>query len=86
MLNCVKDNEISDIIEGSVNALGLETKGRVKIKGGSCLEVLAGVVRDVPLFNNAGPWALGMKGATVANAEHIYGEVLEELKPGWGKA
>ncbi|KAJ9612283.1 hypothetical protein H2200_003880 [Cladophialophora chaetospira] len=85
MLSCIKDNEISNIIEGSVGAKGLVETERIKIRGGACLEVLAGVVRDVPLFNNPGPHAAGTKGASVTDGEKVYEEILGELKPGWGK-
>lgn len=85
MLACVKDIEISSIIEGSANANGVGDKEMIQIKGGSCLEVLAGTVRDVPMFGNIGPQATGRKGASVSDGEKIYKEVLEELKPGFGK-
>lgn len=74
MLACVKDNEL--------NGKGAE---KVPIKGGTCLEVLAGAVRDVPLFNNIGPYATGQQGATVSDAVKIVDEVQGLLKPGWGK-
>lgn len=86
MLSCVKDKEISNTIEGSENVPKDLEKETIQIKGGSCLEVLAGVVRDVPLFNNAGPYATGQKGATVSDGAKLYQEVLGLLKPGWGKS
>ena len=86
MLACVKDNEIPNIIEGSVSANVSVEKETIQIKGGSCLEVLAGTIRDVPLYNNVGPYALGRPGATSSDAGKIYEEVLGELKPGWGKS
>jgi 3-hydroxybutyrate dehydrogenase len=87
MLSCVKDDEIPNVIEGSPSANDVVAEREtIRIKGGSCLEVLAGLVRDVPLYNNVGPYALGRKGATVSDADKIYKEVVGELKPGWGKA
>ena len=87
MLSCVKDNEIPNIIEGSAAVTaGLSVeKETIQIKGGTCLEVLAGTVRDVPPFNNAGPRALGRPGASVSDGEKSVHDVLAELKPGWGK-
>ncbi|KIW71169.1 hypothetical protein PV04_03364 [Phialophora macrospora] len=88
MLSCVKDDEIPNVIEGSPNAKDAAgERETIRIRGGSCLEVLAGFVRDVPLFNNTGPYVLGKKGASVSDADTIYQEVVGELKkPGWGKA
>ena len=87
MLACVKDSEISSIIEGSASVNGVAEKETIQIRGGSCLEVLAGVVRDVPLYGNAGPYATGRKGARVSDAEKVYQEIVGELKkPGWGKS
>ena len=86
MLACVKDSEISSIIEGSASADGLAEKEMIPINGGSCLEVLAGTVRDVPIFGNVGPYANGGKGGSITEGRKIYEEIHGELKPGWGKA
>ena len=76
MLACVQDDEISS---------GMEGEDVIRIQGGSCLEVLASTVRDVPLFNNVGPFALGRKGAKAGQTKESKDEVLGLLKPGWGK-
>jgi 3-hydroxybutyrate dehydrogenase len=86
MLACVKENEISNIIKGRDDVTGGIEKTTIPIKGGSCLEVLAGVVRDVPAFNNPGPLAAGSKGASASGALVMLEEVHDLLKPGWGKA
>lgn len=85
MLSCVKDKEISNTIDGSETAPKDLQKEMIQIKGGSCLEVLAGVVRDVPMFNNIGPYATGQKGASVTDGAQLYHEVAGLLQPGWGK-
>jgi 3-hydroxybutyrate dehydrogenase len=85
MLACVKDNEIPNVIEGSATANGEVEREIIQIKGGSCLEVLAGTVRDVPLFGNIGPYALGRPGSTVTDGKKVFDDVLDVLKPGWGK-
>ncbi|KAF4978415.1 hypothetical protein FDECE_18223 [Fusarium decemcellulare] len=77
MLVLVEKNDTSLIVE-----LGATQH---KIEGGTCLEILPGSVRDVPLFNNAGPLIDGgAKGASdqVANFEE---DILKDLKKlGWG--
>ena len=75
MLACVRDEEVGS---------GMEGEERIRIQGGTCLEVLAGTVRDVPLYGNVGPFALGRKGAEAGNPETLKNEVLGLLKPGWG--
>lgn len=75
MLARVKDNEIQ-------SEAGGET---IPIVGGTCLEILAKYVRDVPLLNNIGPEATGKPGAAVSDGAEIYTEVVGLLKPGWGK-
>ena len=85
MLACVKDNEVSSVFEGSLNTNGSSEKEMIQIKGGSCLEVLAGTVRDVPMWGNVGPYASGSPGSSVGDAEKAYKEVMRELKPGWGR-
>ncbi|KIX10446.1 uncharacterized protein Z518_01529 [Rhinocladiella mackenziei CBS 650.93] len=80
MLACVKDQEIDSNLRGND-----PTGERIPIRGGSCLEILAGAVRDVPLFNNVGPYASGKPGATVSSVDKLVDEVMGVLKPGWGK-
>ncbi|KAK4934665.1 hypothetical protein LTR10_024129 [Elasticomyces elasticus] len=80
MLACVKDDEIP---AGKNSKEGEDAK--VPIKGGSCIEVLAGSVRDVPLWNNAGPYAKPRPGLMVSDTQKIIDEVEGVLKPGWGK-
>ena len=75
MLACVEDSEIESGVEG---------EEPIHIHGGSCLEILAGGVRDVPLFNNPGPFASGRKAGNVSHSEKLEDEVLQLLKPGWG--
>ncbi|KAK3702921.1 hypothetical protein LTR37_014770 [Vermiconidia calcicola] len=75
MLACVEDYEIESGVEG---------EEPIPIHGGSCLEILAGGLRDVPLFNNPGPFASGRKAGNVSHSEKLENEVLRLLKPGWG--
>ncbi len=75
MLALVKDDEILSEAGGE----------KIPIVGGTCLEILAKYVRDVPIWNNVGPYASGRPGATVSHGANIYTEVVELLKPGWGK-
>ena len=56
----------------------------ITIRGGSCLEVSAGRVRDVPMHNNSGP--LGITGNNVSNFEELYNETFDLIKPGSSKA
>ena len=74
MLALVKDNEILSEAGGE----------KIPIVGGTCLEVLAKYVRDVPLLNNIGPGATGKPGASITDAADMYTDVLGLLKPGWG--
>lgn len=83
MLACVKDAEI-DSVPRDRGGTGRKEE-MIPIQGGSCLEVLAGTVRDVPMFNNIGPYATGRPGATVSDAAKLLDEVQGLLKPGWGK-
>ncbi|EXJ86541.1 3-hydroxybutyrate dehydrogenase [Capronia epimyces CBS 606.96] len=80
MLACVKDDEIDSVPGGSG-----QTGGKIAIKGGSCLEVLARSVRDVPMFNNIGPYATYKPGVAAADTNKLVGEVMDVLKPGWGQ-
>jgi 3-hydroxybutyrate dehydrogenase len=75
MLALVKDNEILSEAGGAM----------VPIEGGTCLEILARYVRDVPMYNNAGPQATGKDGWTVTDAEKIVEETIGLLKPGFGQ-
>lgn len=83
MLACVKDDEIDANMRATADKG--DERERVPIKGGSCLEVLAGFVRDVPLYGNVGPFAAGRPGATVQDVTKMVDEVYEVLKPGWGQ-
>ncbi|KAK7902932.1 hypothetical protein LTR67_002578 [Exophiala xenobiotica] len=85
MLACVKDDEIDANIRAVEGKEGAGDREKVPIRGGSCLEVLAGFVRDVPLYGNVGPFAAGRPGATVSDTPKMVDEVYEVLKPGWGK-
>lgn len=84
----VTPQEVAEVmlacIERSTIETGVSGEPPIAIKGGSCLEVLAGAVRDVPLFNNPGPFALGRKGAEASHPEQLVDEVLGLLTPGWG--
>lgn len=80
MLACVRDTETDSILRGARRG-----EEMIPIKGGSCLEVLVGSVRDVPLFNNPGPGASGKAGASVSDGQKISEEVQGVLKPGWGQ-
>jgi len=81
MLACVKDDSIP-AFPGAEAGTSSEV---VKIQGGSCLEVLARRVRDVPMFNNPGPMAGGEAGGAVSNMMEFYGDVNALLQPGWGQ-
>ena len=75
MLALVKDDEIPSEKGGD----------QVPIVGGTCLEVLARYVRDVPLVNNMGPQGTGRPGHTVSGGGKLYQDAIEVLKPGWGQ-
>jgi 3-hydroxybutyrate dehydrogenase len=78
MLALVKDDEVnSGLIGGSGNS--------IPIKGGTLIEVLAGAVRDVPLFGNVGPHTSGARGSSLGNGKQAWKDVAERLRPGWGK-
>lgn len=84
----VTPQEVAEVMLACVEKSTLETgvpgEPPIAITGGSCLEVLAGTVRDVPLYNNPGPFALGRKGAQAGRPEELINEVLGLLTPGWG--
>ena len=78
MLACVTSNEISSV-------LGSATEGdMIPIRGGTCLEILKGGLRSVPLLNNIGPFVEGKGGASLSDAVKLVEEIHGELKPGWG--
>jgi 3-hydroxybutyrate dehydrogenase len=81
MLACVKDNSIAKYAPTD----GGENGDAITIHGGSCLEILTRRVRDVPMFNNVGPYADGELGATASNVQILLDEVHGCLKPGWGQ-
>lgn len=81
MLACVKDQSIAMYPGAEAGASG----EAVNIQGGSCLEVLARRVRNVPLFGNVGPAVDGEPGATASNMTGFYGDVQSLLQPGWGQ-
>lgn len=81
MLACVKDKSIAKYAQTD----GGESNEVVTIQGGSCLEVLTRRVRDVPLFNNVGPYVDGEPGASASNAQILIDEVQGLLQPGWGQ-
>lgn len=66
----------------STNVMG-SSKEDITIHGGSCLEVSAGQVRDVPEHNNLGP--SGRVGNQISNGDELYKETLELIKPGSAK-
>ena len=82
MLACV----MSDSMRSRFGDEVVEGVGEmIEIKGGSCLEVTTGMVRDVPLYRNVGPFAAGGKGAQATKAKVLEDEVLGRLEDGWGK-
>ena len=81
MLACVKDDSVSDVVEEGSG----EKANTVTIKGGSCIEVLTRKVRDVPLWNNVGPYADAAAGATASNSMVLFDQIRDQLKPGWGQ-
>lgn len=81
MLACVKDKSTAKYAPTD----GGESDEAVSIQGGSCLEVLTRRVRDVPMFNNVGPYAEGEPGAGASNAQVLMDEVRGLLQPGWGQ-
>lgn len=82
MLTLVEKNEMGPITAQPEDAEVNQTK--IPIRGGTLLGVAAGTVRNVPLFNNAGPGTI--EGNTVGNAMDGYMATAAMLKPGWGKA
>jgi hypothetical protein len=92
MLACVNAPSVSRRNREKLSTTG--TNGQVAsddivIKGGSCIEILAGVLREVPMYNNHGPFVddagNATKGATISEAGKIHEDVVNVLKPGWGK-
>jgi 3-hydroxybutyrate dehydrogenase len=81
MLALVEHDSISTTPGGSTHAEDGDAK--IAIKGGIILEVTSREVREVPLFNNAGP--AGKPGAIVSRREVLQEETVGLLKPGWGK-
>ncbi|KAJ3546554.1 hypothetical protein NM208_g1946 [Fusarium decemcellulare] len=78
MLALVEDDDTNSII-----GLGAT---RQRIQGGTCLEVLPGSVRDVPLLNNIGPLTERRSEEASDQMSEVEREIIEELKsPGWGK-
>jgi 3-hydroxybutyrate dehydrogenase len=75
-----------DIISTSVTGLAGpdDHTEEIKIMGGSCLEVSAGKVRDVPMHNNSGPF--GITGNAISNVAELYDETFELIKPGSSQA
>ena len=82
MLAIVEKDKISTTVAGLTDPD--DHTEEITIRGGSCLEVSAGRVRDVPMHNNSGP--LGITGNNVSNFEDLYDETFELIKPGSGKA
>jgi 3-hydroxybutyrate dehydrogenase len=82
MLAIVEKDEVSATF-GVAAGNTKTTPQRIPIKGGCILEVTAGAVRDIPMFNN--PGSHGLPGTTVSNALEIMQETVSLLKPGWGK-
>ena len=86
MLACVRDERVESTFgEGEGEGDGDGEMKMIEIRGGSCLEVTTGRVRDVPLYGNPGPFAAGGKGAQATKAKVLEDEVLGRLKDGWGK-
>lgn len=73
MFACVQENEIT---------VG---EDRVSVSGGTCIKIVMGAIREVPEFNNPGPFALGRRGVKASNTKQVKEEVLALLKPGWGQ-
>lgn len=82
MLAIVEQDTVSTTVAGLMSSD--DRTDEIKIVGGSCLEVSAGRVRDVPMHNNSGP--MGIKGNIISNAAELYDETLEQIKPGSSKA
>ena len=82
MLACVRDEVVGARFGSGDGDAGGEM---IEIKGGSCLEVTTGRVRDVPLYGNVGPFAAGGKGARATKAQVLEDQVLGRLQSGWGE-
>ena len=81
MLAIVEKDKIST---SAIGHAGLnDHQEDITIVGGSCLEVSAGQVRDVPMHNNSGPY--GRVGNNISNVAKLYEETFELIKPGSGK-
>lgn len=69
MLSCVEENTTKSLADiGAVEE---------RIEGGTCLEIMPGSVRDVPIINNVGP-QFGKKDAT--RAIKAQAKIIERLK------
>jgi 3-hydroxybutyrate dehydrogenase len=71
MLACVQDSEFKS------------GEDVIPIRGGTCLEVATDAVRDVPEYNNIGPFALNRRGVKAGNVKKMKADTLAMLKPGW---
>ena len=79
MMDLVEKNEVSSCIGSSV-----DEGQKIKIGGGSIIEVTKARLRDVPLFNNPGPY--GAAGSMVSGLEPFIDEVHGLLgEDGWGR-
>ena len=85
---CVTPEEVADVMVALVNkdSIPEELGGggeKIKISGGSILEVSLGRVRDVQAFNDPGPH--GRAGNTASNMGALEDEVWSALSTeGWG--
>jgi 3-hydroxybutyrate dehydrogenase len=82
MLAIVEKDKISTTLSGQADP-DYHTD-EIKIVGGSCLEVSAGKVRDVPMHNNSGPF--NITGNHISNVAALYDDTFELIKPGSSKA
>jgi 3-hydroxybutyrate dehydrogenase len=82
MLAIVEKNVINTTVPGQAGPD--DQTEEIKIVGGSCLEVSAGKVRDVPMHNNSGP--TGISGNNISNMAELYEDTFERIKPGSSKA
>ncbi|KAK3650530.1 hypothetical protein LTR56_006235 [Elasticomyces elasticus] len=91
----VTPEEVAALMLACVNASAVPRLNREKgeeeitIQGGSCIEILAGTLREVPRYNSHGPFvdAAGnaTKGASISEGGKIHEDVVGTLKPGWGQ-
>ena len=82
MLAIVEKDKISTNVNGQAGPV--DHSEDITILGGSCLEVSAGQVRNVPMHNNEGPF--GKVGNNISNVAELYEETFELIQPGSGKA